>query len=66
MDGKNESTDKSKPETIGAKETGTPGVFKQDTFKFAYRNGFEKKKEGLATKKKQAAELAAKKATKQG
>ena len=64
MDGKNESTDKPKPESIGAKETGVPGVFKQDTYKVAYRNGFEKKKQVLAAKRKQAEELAAKNAAK--
>lgn len=59
MDGKKEST-----EPIGAKPTSAPGVFKQDTFKVAFRNGFEKKKQVLAAKKKEAAELAAKEAAK--
>jgi len=54
MDDKKTST----PEPIGAKETGTPGVFKQDTFKANYRNGFEKKKVELTAKKKQAEESA--------
>lgn len=61
---KTKASDTSTPEPIGAKETGVPGVFKQDTFKVNYRNGFEKKKQELAAKKKQAAELAAKTASK--
>ena len=52
--------DKKSTESIGAKETGTPGVFKQDTFKVAYRNGFEKKKQDLAAKRNKAKELATK------
>lgn len=39
------------PEKLGAKPTGTPGVFSQQTFEGAYKNGFDKKRKALLAKK---------------